>query len=56
MTNPAFIYNRPSKWPVATALGAVALIHLSASNPDYIPPDWRAVLKYRTNAAAAWAR
>ena len=29
MTNPAFIYHRPSKWPIATALGAAVLIHLS---------------------------
>ena len=30
MLNPAFIYHRPSKWPIATALGAAVLIHLSA--------------------------
>jgi hypothetical protein len=30
MTNDAFIYRRPSKWPIATALTAAVLIHLSA--------------------------
>ena len=30
MTNNAFIYRRPSKWPIATALTAAVLIHLSA--------------------------
>jgi hypothetical protein len=30
VTNNAFIYRRPSKWPVATALAAAVLIHLSA--------------------------
>ena len=30
MTNNAFIYRRPSKWPIATALAAAVLIHLSA--------------------------
>ena len=30
MTNDAFIYRRPSKWPIATALAAAVLIHLSA--------------------------
>lgn len=30
MTNQALIYHRPSKWPIATALGTAALIHLSA--------------------------
>ena len=30
MTNQALTYRRPSKWPIATALGAAALIHLSA--------------------------
>jgi len=30
MKNSAFIYRRPSKWPIATALGAAILIHLSA--------------------------
>jgi TonB family protein len=30
MTNQALIYHRPSKWPIATALGAAVLIHLSA--------------------------
>ena len=30
MTNNAFIYRRPSKWPIATALAAAGLIHLSA--------------------------
>lgn len=30
MTKPACIYHRPSKWPIATALGAAVLIHLSA--------------------------
>src|SRR5204862_4869792 len=28
--NNAFIYRRPSKWPIATALAAAVLIHLSA--------------------------
>ena len=30
MTNNALIYRRPSKWPIATALAAAVLIHLSA--------------------------
>jgi TonB family protein len=30
MTSNAFIYRRPSKWPIATALAAAVLIHLSA--------------------------
>jgi TonB family protein len=30
MTNNAFIYRRPSKWPIGTALAAAVLIHLSA--------------------------
>src|SRR5258708_35581092 len=30
MTNNAFIYRRPSKWPIAAALTAAVLIHLSA--------------------------
>ena len=30
MTNQTLIYHRPSKWPIATALGAAVLIHLSA--------------------------
>jgi TonB family protein len=30
MTNNAFIYRRPSRWPIATALAAAVLIHLSA--------------------------
>ena len=30
MTNQALIYHRPSKWPIAAALGAAMLIHLSA--------------------------
>jgi len=30
MTNRALIYHRPSKWPIATALGTAVLIHLSA--------------------------
>ena len=30
MKNNAFIYRRPSKWPIATALAAAVLIHLSA--------------------------
>ncbi|PYK57458.1 MAG: hypothetical protein DME43_15095 [Verrucomicrobia bacterium] len=30
MKNSAFIYRRPSKWPIATALAAAVLIHLSA--------------------------
>src|SRR5438552_2779640 len=30
MTNNAFIYRRPSKWPIATALATAVLIHLSA--------------------------
>ncbi len=30
MTNNAFIYRRPSKWPIATALAAAVLIHVSA--------------------------
>ena len=30
MTNNALIYRRPSKWPVAAALSAAVLIHLSA--------------------------
>jgi CHASE2 domain-containing sensor protein len=30
MANNAFIYRRPSKWPIATALAAAVLIHLSA--------------------------
>jgi len=30
MTNNAFRYRRPSKWPIATALAAAVLIHLSA--------------------------
>jgi hypothetical protein len=30
MTNNALIYQRPSKWPIATALAAAVLIHLSA--------------------------
>lgn len=30
MTNNALIYRRPSKWPIAIALTAAALIHLSA--------------------------
>jgi hypothetical protein len=30
MTNQALIYHRPSKWPIATALGTAVLIHLSA--------------------------
>jgi TonB family protein len=28
MTNQALIYHRPSKWPIATALGTAVLIHL----------------------------
>lgn len=30
MTNNAFIYRRPSKWPIVIALTAAVLIHLSA--------------------------
>jgi TonB family protein len=30
MANNAFIYRRPSKWPIATALAAAVLIHFSA--------------------------
>src|SRR5207249_9773844 len=30
MKNSAFIYRRASKWPIATALAAAVLIHLSA--------------------------
>jgi len=30
MTNNTLIYRRPSKWPIATALAAAVLIHLSA--------------------------
>lgn len=30
MTNNALIYRRPSKWPIAAALAAALLIHLSA--------------------------
>ena len=30
MTSTAFIVRRPSKWPIATALAAAVLIHLSA--------------------------
>ncbi len=30
MTNNALIYRRPSKWPIAAALAAAVLIHLSA--------------------------
>lgn len=30
MTDNAFIYRRPSKWPIAIALTAAVLIHLSA--------------------------
>jgi hypothetical protein len=30
MKNSAFIYRRPSKWPIATALAAAVLVHLSA--------------------------
>ena len=30
MTNNAFIYRRPSKWPIGAALAAAVLIHLSA--------------------------
>jgi TonB family protein len=30
MTNKALIYRRPSKWPIATALAAAVLIHMSA--------------------------
>ena len=30
MTNNAFIYRRPSKWPIAAALAAAVLIHFSA--------------------------
>ncbi|HKR53393.1 MAG TPA: energy transducer TonB [Chthoniobacterales bacterium] len=30
MKNQALIYDRPSKWPIATALGTAVLIHLSA--------------------------
>jgi TonB family protein len=30
MTDNALIYRRPSKWPIATALSAAVLIHLSA--------------------------
>ena len=30
MTKHALIYRRPSKWPIATALAAAVLIHLSA--------------------------
>jgi TonB family protein len=30
MTNQALIYHRPSKWPIAAALGTAVLIHLSA--------------------------
>jgi hypothetical protein len=30
MTNNALIYRRPSKWPIAAALTAAVLIHLSA--------------------------
>lgn len=30
MTNQAPIYHRPSKWPIATALGTAVVIHLSA--------------------------
>ena len=30
MTNNAFVYRRQSKWPIATALAAAVLIHLSA--------------------------
>jgi TonB family protein len=30
MANNAFLYRRPSKWPIATALAAAVLIHLSA--------------------------
>ena len=30
MTNNALIYRRPSKWPIAAALAAAVIIHLSA--------------------------
>lgn len=30
MTNRALIYRRPSKWPIASALAAAVLLHLSA--------------------------
>jgi hypothetical protein len=30
MTNNAFIYRRPSKWPIVIVLTAAVLIHLSA--------------------------
>jgi len=30
MTDQALIYHRPSKWPIAAALGTAVLIHLSA--------------------------
>src|SRR6267142_871393 len=30
MTNNAFIYRRPSKWPIAAAVTAAVIIHLSA--------------------------
>jgi hypothetical protein len=30
MTNNALIYRRPSKWPIAAAVTAAVLIHLSA--------------------------
>ena len=30
MANNAFIYRRPSKWPIGAALAAAVLIHLSA--------------------------
>ena len=30
MTKQALIYHRPSKWPIAAALGTAVLIHLSA--------------------------
>jgi TonB family protein len=44
MTNNALIYRRASKWPIATALAAAVLIHLSAvaiafhQEPPAIPP------------------
>jgi len=45
MTNNAFIYRRPSKWPIVIVLTAAVLIHLSAvaiafhqKSPPYYQP------------------
>jgi TonB family protein len=51
MAKRALIYRRPSKWPIATALAAAVLIHLSAmaiALHQESPPTQPAVTDYTT--------